>query len=129
MVQPSTPEIKSVRPDAESVTAEQAMNRVLDAEHRARQRVEECRMQAEFQLQQARIKSQRIGKRVDDKITLIHQRISRKVTDEVKLLSEQQSQLAKQKHLYRIDSNVLERVVERIAELLTKTKQEDGRQD
>lgn len=118
----------------EGMTAEQAMNIVLEAERNARESVEQCRSEAEAILQQARQKSQRTGKRVDDRITRIHQRIARVVTDEVKKLNEEEQQMAKQQNLYEVDDEIVEIVVDRIAEILTtptETTQskEDGRSD
>jgi len=105
--------------NGESVTAEQAMNIVLDAERSARESVDQCKAQADNLLLQARQKSQRIGKRVDDRITRIHQRISRVMTDQMKKLEEEQQQLAEQEYLYHIDNEIVETVVDQIAELLT----------
>lgn len=110
---------ESSKIDDESLTAEQAMNVVLEAERKARETVEKCRADSEAILQQARQKSQRIGKRVDDRISRIHQRVARAVTDQVKRLDEEEQQLAKQGYLYRIEHDVVEEVVEQIAELLT----------
>lgn len=108
--------------DADSLTAEEAMNVVLEAERKARESVEKCRSEADVILQKARQKSQRIGKRVDDRISRIHQRVARAVTDQVKQLDEEEQQLAKQDYLYRIEHDVVEEVVEHIAELLTTPK-------
>ena len=110
----------------ESMTAEKAMNIVLEAERNARESVEQCKEQAENLLQQARQKSQRIGKRVDDRITRIHQRIARVVTDQVKKLDEEEQKLAKQEHLYRIEHEIVEIVVDRIAEMLTIPDEENS---
>jgi len=109
----------SIPANGESVTAEQAMNVVLDAERKAREAVNECKQQADALLQQARQKSQRIGKQVDVRITRIHQRISRVMTDEVKKLDEEQQMLARQEHLYHIDNDIVEMVVDQIAEFIT----------
>jgi vacuolar-type H+-ATPase subunit H len=103
----------------EGMTAEQAMNIVLEAERNARESVEQCKLEAEAILQQARQKSQRIGKRVDDRITRIHQRVARVVTDQVKKLDEEEQQLAKQQNQYRVEHDIVEIVVDRIAEMLT----------
>ena len=105
--------------NGESVTAEQAMNIVLEAERSARESVDQCKAQADNLLLQARQKSQRIGKQVDDRITRIHQRVSRVMTDQMKKLEEEQQQLARQEHLYHIDNEIVEIVVDQIAELLT----------
>lgn len=110
----------------EGVTAEQAMNVVLDAERKAREAVDQCKAQADSLLQKARQKSQRIGQRVDDRITRMHQRISRVMTDEVKKLDEEQQQLAKQEYLYHIDNDVTKTVVNQIAELLTTPDETDS---
>ena len=117
VMQSKQPESSKI--DDESLTAEQAMNVVLEAERKARQTVEKCRADSDAILQQARQKSQRIGKRVDDRISRIHQRVARAVTDQVKRLDEEEQQLAKQGYLYRIEHDVVEEVVEQIAELLT----------
>ena len=123
MVQRTT-DIQSNSTGDESITAEQAMNTVLEAERKAREAVEQCRAETEAMLQQARQKSQRIGKKVDDRITRIHQRISRVVTDQVKKLDEEQQQLAKQENQFRIEHDVVEIVVDQIAEMLTKPTEE-----
>lgn len=110
----------------ESVTAEQAMNIVLEAERKARLAVEQCQAEADALLQKARQKSQRIGKNVDDRISRIHQRVARAVTDQVKQLHEEEEQLARQDYLYRIENDVLETVVEQIAEVLTTPQETDS---
>lgn len=103
----------------QGLTAEEAMNIVLEAERKAREAVEQCQAQADGILQEARQKSQRIGKRVDDRMTRIHQRITRAVADQVKQLDAEEQELAKQDYLYRIEEDVVEKVVEQIAGLLT----------
>lgn len=111
--------ISDVQPGDESTTAEQAMNIVLEAERKARLAVEQCQGEADAILQQARQKSQRIGKTVDDRITRIHQRVARAVTDQVKQLDEEEQKLAKQDYLYRIEQDMVEAVVEQVAIMLT----------
>lgn len=115
----------------EGMTAEQAMNIVLDAERKAREAVAQCQTEADAILQQARQKSQRIGKRVDDRISRIHQRVARAVTDQVKQLDLEEQQLAKQDYLYQIEHDIVEKVVEQLAEMLTtpvtsQPEMEDG---
>jgi len=121
--------IKASQANTESLTDEKAMNIVLDAERNARASVEKCREEADASLQQARLKAQRIGKRVDDRISRIHQRVSRVIADQVRELDEQQRMQAKQEHLYRIEKDVVQMVVERIAEMMTTPDEEDGRHD
>lgn len=122
MTQQSKKQISTPATD-DGMTAEKAMNIVLEAEQQAREAVESCKTDAETLLQQARQKSQRIGKRVDDRITRIHQRIARVVTDQVKKLAEEEKQLAKQENVYTIEHDVVEVVVDQIAEMLTSPDQ------
>lgn len=112
-------ENESLLTDNESLTAEQAMNTVLEAERKARETVAQCQASADEILQQARQKAQRISNRTNDRISRIHQRVTRAVTDQVKQLDEEEQKLARQDYLYRIEKDVVEVVVEQIAELLT----------
>jgi vacuolar-type H+-ATPase subunit H len=122
----NTTNVRAAVNGQESMTAEQAMNTVLEAERNARDSVHRCKAEADALLLQARQKSQRIGKRVDDRITRIHQRVSRVVTDQVKLLEEEQRLLAKQENLYKVDNEIVAVVVEQIAEMLTTPITGDG---
>jgi vacuolar-type H+-ATPase subunit H len=106
------------------LTAEHAMNAVLAAEQRAKQRVEQCKTEADMLMQQARQQAQRIAERVDNRITRIHQRCSRAVTDQVKQLQLEQQQRAGDTRRDQVDQETLNKVVEQIAALLT-TPDED----
>jgi hypothetical protein len=107
-----------------SMTAEHAMNVVLEAERTARLDIEICRADAEKVLQAARQKAQRIAERVDVRITRIHLRCSRAVTDQVGELQQVQRQQAEHGHSYDVDANAVDVVVEQIADMLTTTDEE-----
>jgi vacuolar-type H+-ATPase subunit H len=109
--------------DETGITAEQAMNVVLQAEQEAKQRIGECKQEAESLLQQARQKAKRISEHVDGRITRIHLRCSRVITDKVKQLQLEQEQNARDGHRYQLDMETVDVVVEQIAEMLTTPDQ------
>jgi vacuolar-type H+-ATPase subunit H len=110
--------------NSHAVTTEQAMNRVLQAEHDARGAVDQCKQQADAMIQQARLTAQKIAEKADHRITRIHQRCSREVTDQVTQLKRDQEQQAKDSHSYEVDVETVDVVVEQIAELLTTPEDE-----
>ncbi len=106
--------------NATSITTEQAINLVLEAEKNAQHTVEKCQVEAEQLLQQARQKAQRIKERTDNRIAQIHQRCRRFVTDEVKRLEKEEQERAKQQQSEAADLEMVTTIVERIAKLLTE---------
>lgn len=102
-----------------SMTAEQAMNEVLEAEQNAKQRVEQCHVEAEHLLQQTRQQAQQIMERVDNRISRVHQRCSRAVTDQVKQIKLAQEQMLQESDQSDLHLETLDAVVEKIARRLT----------
>ena len=111
---------KNTNNNATSITTEQAINLVLEAEKNAQYTVEKCQVEAEQLLQQARQKAQRIKKRTDNRIAQIHQSCHRFVADEVKRLEKEERERAKQQQSEKTDLKRVTTMVERIAKLLTE---------
>lgn len=101
------------------MTADHAMNVVLEAEQEAKQRVEQCKAEAELLLQQAREQAQYIEERADNRITRIHQRCSREITDQVKQLKAAQEKNIKSHEQYKPNPEMINAVVEEVAGQLT----------
>ena len=101
------------------MTAEHAMNVVLEAEDNAKQAVDSCAAEADAILQQARLTAKQIAERADERITRIHMRCSRVVTDKVAQLQKEQQQKARDSHSYEVDTETVDVVVEQIAEMIT----------
>ncbi|WP_455218694.1 hypothetical protein [Kaarinaea lacus] len=102
-----------------SMTAEHAMNVVLEAEDHAKHAVDKCAAEADALLQQARQRAKQIAERADERITRIHQRCARVVTDRVTQLQRDQQKKARDSHSYEVDTETVDVVVEQIAEMLT----------
>jgi len=112
-------------PDSKAtMTADHAMNVVLEAEQEAKRRVEQCKADAEALLQQARQQAQQIEERVDNRITRIHQRCNRAITDQVKQLKLDQEKNIKIRDRYKPNLETINVVVEEIAKRLTIPDQE-----
>jgi len=105
--------------DNTELTADHAMNVVLEAEAEAKQRVEQCKTEAELLLQQARQQAQKIEERADNRITRIHQRCSREITDQVKQLKAAQERKIETSEQQKPDVDTIIAVVEEVAGQLT----------
>jgi vacuolar-type H+-ATPase subunit H len=105
--------------NAGGMTAERAMNVVLQAEADARQAVEQCSAQADILLQQAREKAQRIAAHTDDRISRLHRRCHRAVTDQVSQLQLEQERNLKASLGSEPDPGVVDDVAGQMAALLT----------
>ncbi len=106
------------------MTADNAMNVVLEAEQDAKQSVGQCKAEAEMLLQQARQQAQKIEERADNRITRIHQRCNREITDQVKQLKVAQEQNITSSDQYEPDLDMVNAVVEEVARELTIPDQE-----
>ena len=106
--------------DSATERAEQAINRVLEAEREAGQKVAACETQAAGILQAAQQQASRIASRTDGRISLMQTRCLQRVTEEIKQLerAERQTQQAQQES-YRIDETGLAECIEEIAICLT----------
>ena len=101
------------------MTADSAMNVVLQAEHTARQRVDQCRNEADVLLQQAQQTAHKIAQRVDDRITRIHQRCHRVIADQVKQIKSAQQQNIQDSDKNQPDLAAVDAVVDEIVRRLT----------
>ena len=109
----------SPKNDDTSMTAEHAMNVVLEAEDNAKYAVDKCSSETDALLQQARQRAKQIAERADERITRIHQRCARVVTDQVAQLQRDQQKEARDSHSYEVDTETVDVVVEQIADMLT----------
>jgi cell division septum initiation protein DivIVA len=100
--------------------AEQAMNRLLQAERDARRVVAECEAQAASILQAAQLQASRIASRTDSRISLMQTRCFQRVTEEIRHLERAATQAREtQAESYRIDETGLAECIEEIAICLT----------
>ena len=72
--------------DPAPTSAEQAMNRVLQAEHDARRTLHACEQEARRILHNARLRASRIASRTDERITLLQMRCAQRVAEETQSL-------------------------------------------
>lgn len=73
---------------SDEADAEQAINRVLEAEHQARDRVAHCQAQAEARLEAARERARRIAARTDARITSLRRQCEQQITEQVARLKD-----------------------------------------
>jgi cell division septum initiation protein DivIVA len=100
--------------------AEQAMNRLLQAERDARRVVAECEAEAASILQAAQLQASRIASRTDSRISLMQTRCFQRVTEEIRHLERAETQAREtQAESYRIDETGLAECIEEIAICLT----------
>jgi cell division septum initiation protein DivIVA len=100
--------------------AEQAMNRLLQAERDARRVVAECEAEAASILQAAQLQASRIASRTDSRISLMQTRCFQRVTEEIRHLERAATQAREtQAESYRIDETGLAECIEEIAICLT----------
>ena len=106
--------------DSATRQAEQAMNRVLQAERDAERAVAECEAEAGSILQAAQLQVSRIASRTDSRISLMQTRCLQRVAEEIKQLERTEKQtLEKQQDSYRIDETGLAECIEEIAICMT----------
>jgi cell division septum initiation protein DivIVA len=106
--------------DSATERAEQAMNRVLQAERDAERVVAACEAEAASILQAAQRQVSRIASRTDSRISLMQTRCFQQVADEIKQLERAERQEKEtQAESYRIDETGLAECIEEIAICLT----------
>lgn len=107
--------------------AEQAMNRVLQAERDAGAAIAECETGAGNILQAAQLQSSRIASRTDSRISLMQMRCFQQVAEEIRRLEmTERMTREKQEESYRIDETGLAECIEEIAICLTGGVSPDG---
>lgn len=106
--------------DSAAEPAEQAMQRVLQAEQDAGRAVAECQAEAGNILDTAQQQASRIASRTDSRISLMQMRCFQRVAEEIRKLemAEKQSR-EQQEDSYRIDETGLAECIEEIAICLT----------
>jgi cell division septum initiation protein DivIVA len=106
--------------DSATEQAEQAMNRVLQAERDAERVVAECEAEAGSILQAAQLQVSRIASRTDSRISLMQTRCLQRVAEEIKQLERAVRQAReRQEESYRIDETGLAECLDEIAICLT----------
>jgi len=78
---------------SEQQNVQQAMQQVLESERLAVQLIADCEVGAEQRLHQAHLAAQRILRRVDQRISIIHGRIQRLLSDEISARKSTASQI------------------------------------
>jgi cell division septum initiation protein DivIVA len=100
--------------------AEQAMNRLLQAERDARRVVAECEAEAAGILQKAQLQASRIASRTDSRISLMQTRCFQRVAEEIRHLEHAETHAReRQAESYRIDETGLAECIEEMAICLT----------
>ena len=113
--------------DPAAERAEQAINRVLEAERDASQQIVACEAQAAEILQAARLQASRIAGRTDSRISLLQTRCLQRVAEEIKQLERMERQeRERQQQSYRIDETGLAECIEEMAICLTGGVSRDG---
>jgi len=102
-------------------TVEEAMNQVLQAEHRSEQAVEACKHDAMKIQQAAQQQANRIARRANKRLAICHMRCNTRLTRELK--ERERAADADLSHrgesVYRLDEAALTAVVEALALALT----------
>ena len=100
--------------------AEQAMQRVLQAEREAGQAVADCEAQAAGLLEQAQQRADRIAARTDERITRMQMRAARRIEAEIGRLEQAERRAREeQARSYRIDETGLAECIEETAVCLS----------
>lgn len=102
-----------------STSAASAINRVLEAEGKARHAVQNCSRDAETMLREARATAKRIVERADRRIGLIHHRTTAALDKTTAELEREQQLKINQFDSSVVDMKTVRAVVEEIARLLT----------
>lgn len=76
--------------EREDRSADEAIQQVLEAEHRAREAVKGCREQAEAIREEARDRARRIAERADRRIDTVHQRCEGALQAELEAIAERE---------------------------------------
>lgn len=103
-------------PASTGAVDDQAINRVLEAQHAAEKAVERCTQHARQLVREARFGAQRIQQRCDTRITLIHMRCSQRLAEhgrQAARAGEQAGEAAS------IDHEALRRAIETLAASLS----------
>lgn len=102
-----------------STSAASAINRVLEAEGKARHAVQSCSRDAETMLLEARATAKRIVERADRRIGLIHHRTTAALDKTTAELEREQQLKINQFDSSVVDMKAVRAVVEEITRLLT----------
>ncbi len=100
-------------------TTEEAMNRVLGAEHDAKAAITECEALAAATVEQARQRARRIAERTDRRISRLHAACELAAARSIDLLLRQERGSDAQRNAPPHEQEVLAAAVERLAALLT----------
>ena len=100
-------------------SAEQAINRVLQAERDTDQAVTDCEQQAHTILQTARRRARRILSRTDDRISHMQMRVAQRVTGKIQALDREEKKARLAKPAAPLDETGLAECIEQVASILT----------
>lgn len=108
-------------------TAEQAINRVLEAEHASEQAMLNCESQANEIVEAAQQRAQRITARTDERITRIYSRSKQYISGQIKALEHADRNNNDEYTSFLCDEQNLKKIIEDLADLLTgATAQSDS---
>ena len=102
-----------------SESVEGAISRVLEAEDRARNAIDQCRAEARMTVNQARVRSRRILARADDRIGQVHEYCEQQVSRRLAELGAETRQIPDQPWVAPEMEQRLQAVVRRLAEEMT----------
>lgn len=102
-------------------SAEQAMNRVLEAERNAEKAITDCEHEAHDILQAAQQRAQRIADRTNKRITLLHQRCSQRIDQDINALKRAAGEVQYEKAKGQLSESHLTLAVDEVADHLTSS--------
>jgi vacuolar-type H+-ATPase subunit H len=109
---------RTTPPEREDSSVEE-INRVLDAERRARERVSRCEQDASRMIEEARACARDIRARTERRIGRMHARVEQRIIAQVMMLAAEAEAIRSQALASDERETTLEAALERLAERLT----------
>lgn len=100
-------------------SAEQAINRVLQAERETGQAVTDCEQQAHAILQAARQRARQILSRTDGRISRMQMRVAQRITEQIQSMDREEQKARLEQSTRPLDETGLAECIEEVAHLLT----------
>jgi vacuolar-type H+-ATPase subunit H len=107
------------KPAASSPDPDEAIQRILQAEHRAREHIAQCEREAAQLLEEARGRARRLAERTDARISKLRMRCEQLAAQRVAALREEAQGIALAPVEAEVDEARLRAAVERLAARLT----------
>ena len=106
-------------------SAEQAINRVLEAERESGRAISDCERQAHDILQAARQRARRVLDRTDDRISLMKMKTAQRVSKTIRSVDREQEKARHEESARPLDETGLADCIEQVACLLSGGTPED----